>query len=293
MKFNWQRGIILISALIMTLTVSCGIPTIANFDPGITYSSSAHSYTFNSESSSNSIPYGLEHLTSDTLTSTSSPSILLMYNISEANFAYTSTMRSRFNSLYRKSSSSYFGLPVTFTTSDYRLCDYTATNSTTSNSFSIGLYPLALALTEDTATYPTAPDYTTVDGMLKDILQAGTTRVYLKFPDSLQSGSPLTFGLYSSTDDSAEPLASFELYRYNGDVFRTFSGLQNVDDATYRDEYAEYYDWSSQYDSRSDVSTASTYLNIFVAVNVTKGSAADFSNMYWSELQLIESIPIN
>lgn len=287
MKLSCRRGIILISALIMILTVSCGIPTIANFDPGITYSSSSKTYTFNSEAASNSVPYGLEHLKSETLTSTSSPSILFMYNISESGTNYSSTFVSRFNTLYRKSSSSYFGVPVTFTTSDDRVCDYTTTYSTTGNSFSMGLYPFTIPVGSDTVTYPSAPDYTEV---LKDALINGTTSIRIAVPSSMTRNNALTLQIYDNT--SGEVISELELYRKNGDVFYSFDDLMNLDNATYLKNFPEYNDWSSRYDSRSDVTTT-TYLNIYAAINVTKGTNADFSNMYWTALVRLDSIPIN
>ena len=66
-----------------------------------------------------------------------------------------------------------------------------------------------------------------------------------------------------------------EFYRFTGN--RKFQERKGNTEVEYREESES----SDKY-----------YIHIFAAVNITKSTASDFSNDYWTELKYIADIPI-
>lgn len=260
---------LLILVLSLFIFSSCGIPSINNFEISL---NSQNDGDFNIVFDM-SIP-AFSDLLSDA-SSSSSPGLLLLYTVSSKTNIPYNNMIYLFNTNYR--GTTYQGRNFSFGSVN-RICDYnlSSSNSYTDKATTIGLYPLNYIGYDDSYNIK-APAYTY---SLKSIVDGSTIYVNNNVDNGVIEYS------YNKTNSTEDNTLIGSMVRYNGEPFVTYTQMSGSGNLT---SNPDYYDWAQGMDSDS---LTNTYVHLFAAINVTPGTSAMFSNIYWTNLVYIGYVEI-
>jgi|GEM_PF-6663744 len=267
-----RMAIIFFSFLTLLFLSSCGTPTVIDFTDAVSLSrveSTGEATLVMKIKQDEFVNVSASDLDA------SSPSVLLLYNISDSEDSTSAKTRfsSAFSSDYK--GKNFFGR--TISNLDDGICEI---SSTSTNSELDGKYRLFPLMRDGVATI-SDPTYTySQSESIIDFLSNEMYRFVISKSDISSDEFELDIDVEYSNDSgtSYTNAESTSLKRFNGENFYAITS-SNADDS----------DYSIKTTNTTSHTFSDTYVNFYAAVNLR----GDFSNIYWTSLYYVGSLQLN